>query len=228
MSPSADIWAIVPIKELEGAKQRLAPLLSPAQRRALIEVMMGEVLEAVAGAKSLAGLMVVTLDPQATALASRLGARVTIDGARDGHTGSVTAGLKLLAREGRGGMITVPADIPAATSAEIDAVVAAHLPGPSFTISPAHDDLGSNAVICSPPDSVPLRFGDNSYFPHLDAARRCGIEPTVIRQPGIAMDIDHPVDLAAFLRLPQSTGTRTRRFLEEAGVPELLAEKGIG
>ena len=146
------------------------------------------------------------------------------DGARDGHTGSVTAGLKLLAGEGRGGMITVPADIPAATSAEIDRVVAAHRAAPSFTISPAHDDLGSNAVICSPPDSVPLRFGENSYFPHLEAARRCGIEPTVIRQPGIAMDIDHPVDLAAFLRLPQSAGTRTRAFLEEAGIPKLLAD----
>ena len=67
------------------------------------------------------------------------------------------------------------------------------------------------------------RFGENSYFPHLEAARRCGIEPTVIRQPGIAMDIDHPVDLAAFLRLPQSAGTRTRAFLEEAGIPKLLA-----
>ena len=42
-----DIWAVVPIKELDGAKQRLAPLLTPAQRRALIEVMMNEVLEAV-------------------------------------------------------------------------------------------------------------------------------------------------------------------------------------
>ena len=71
---------------------------------------------------------------------------------------------------------------------------------------------------------MPLRFGENSYFPHLEAARRCGIEPTVIRQPGIAMDIDHPVDLAAFLRLPQSAGTRTRAFLEEAGIPKLLAE----
>ena len=40
-----DIWAVVPIKELDGAKQRLAPLLTPAQRRALIEVMMNEVLE---------------------------------------------------------------------------------------------------------------------------------------------------------------------------------------
>lgn len=227
MSPPADIWAVVPIKELDGAKQRLAPLLTPAQRRALIEVMMGEVLEAVAGSKRLAGILVVTLDPQATALGQRLGARIVTDGAREGHTGSVTAGLRLLAREGRGGMMTVPADIPAATADEFDAVLAAHQPGPSFTISPAHDDLGSNAVICSPPDSVPLRFGDNSYFPHLDAARSCGIEPTILRQPGIAMDIDHPVDLAAFLRLPQSAGTRTRAFLEEIGVPKILTEKGF-
>lgn len=227
MSASADIWAVVPVKEFDGAKQRLAGLLSPAQRRALIEVMVGEVLDAVAGARKLAGIMVVTLDPSTTALATRLGARIVTAGAREGHTGSVMAGLRLLAGEGRGGMITLPGDIPATTSAEIDAVLAAHLAAPSFTISPAHDDLGSNAVVCSPPNTVPLRFGDNSYFPHLDAARRAGIEPTVIRQPGIAMDIDHPVDLAAFLRLPQSAGTRTRAFLEEAGIPQLLHQRGI-
>ena len=61
----------------------------------------------------------------------------------------------------------------------------------------------------------------------LELLRDNGIEPTVIRQPGIAMDIDHPVDLALFLSLPQSTGTRTRALLEELGVPALLAERGI-
>jgi len=185
---------------------------------------MTEVLEAVVTTPSLAGTMVVTVDPHATALAKRLGARVVTDGARDGHTGSVTAGLKLLAQEKRGAMLTLPADIPGVTSQEISLVAGAHLPGPSFTISPAHDHLGSNTVICSPPDAVPLRFGDNSYSPHLDAARRCNIEPTVIHQPGIAMDIDHPADLAMFLSLPQSIGTRTRALLEEMGVPKLLAK----
>ena len=150
------------------------------------------------------------------------------EGARDGHTGSVNAGRRLLARERRGGMITMPGVIPPRRASEIDAVLSAHLAAPSFTISPAHDDLGSNAVVCSPPESVPLRFGDNSYFPHLDAARRQGIEPTIIHQPGIAMDIDHPVDLGTFLRLPQSAGTRTRMLLDELGVPVLLAERGTG
>jgi 2-phospho-L-lactate guanylyltransferase len=220
----SDIWAIVPVKELDGAKQRLSAALTPAQRSALAEIMVGEVLEAIAASRRLAGLVVVTLDPAITAFAQRLGARIVTDGARDGHTGSVTAAARLLAREGCGGMMAMPGDIPAVTADEVDAVIAAHRAAPAFTISPAHDDLGSNAIVCSPPDGVPLRFGEDSFFPHLDAARRCGIEPTVIRQPGIAMDIDNPVDLAAFLRLPQSAGTRTRAFLEENRIPQLLAE----
>ena len=40
---------------------------------------------------------------------------------------------------------------------------------PSFTIVPAHDDLGSNTIVCSPPDAVPLRFGEDSFYP---ASRR--------------------------------------------------------
>ncbi len=223
----SDIWAVVPVKELEGAKQRLAGLLTPEQRHELARVMLGEVLEALAAVRGLAGLLLVTLDPWATGLGRRLGARISTEGAREGHTGAVLAGRALLLREKRGGMLTLPGDIPATTAAEIEAVLVAHRPAPAFTISPAHDEAGSNTVICSPPDAVPLRFGDDSYFPHLAAARRCGIEPVIVPQPGIAMDIDHPADLAAFLRLPQSAGTRTRAWLEAAGVPALLRERGL-
>ena len=223
----SDIWAIIPVKEFEGAKHRLSDLLSPHERLVLAATMLADVLNAVAGCRHLAGVMIVTLDPNATVLGKRIGARIVTEGARDGHTGSVNAGRRILASERRSGMITMPGDIPAVRADEIDAVLSAHLAAPSFTIAPAHDDLGSNAVVCSPPEAVPLRFGDNSYFPHLAAARRQGIEPTVIRQPGIAMDIDHPVDLALFLRLPQSKGTRTRTLLEALGVPALLERLGI-
>lgn len=213
------IWAVMPVKELEGAKQRLSPLLAPAERQALARVMIAEVMDALAAARGLAGILVVTLDPWATAEAQRIGARVLTEGAREGHTGSVNAGIRALLAEGRAGMITMPGDIPAATPAEIEAVLAAHpREGRGFTIAPAHDEKGSNAVLLSPPDAVPLRFGDDSYFPHLDAARRSGLEPRIVPCPGIAMDIDHPVDLRLFLALPQSQGTRTRAFLEESGI----------
>jgi 2-phospho-L-lactate guanylyltransferase len=216
---SADVWAVIPVKELEGAKHRLSPLLTPAERQALTRVMISEVLEAVAATRGLAGVLVVTLDPWATEQARRIGARVVTEGARDGHTGSVNGGIRTLLAEGRRGMITMPGDIPAATPAEIEAVLAAHpREGRGFTITPAHDEKGSNAVLLSPPDAVPLRFGDDSYVPHLDAARRFGLEPAIVPCPGIAMDIDHPVDLALFLALPRSEGTRTRAFRDESGI----------
>jgi 2-phospho-L-lactate guanylyltransferase len=197
-------------------------VLTPAERHALAVVMLEEVLAAVAGARGLAGVAMVTLDPHATAIARREGWRVITEGARDGHTGAVDAGRRVLAAEGVGGILTLPGDIPATTSAEIDAVLAAHGPAPAFSIVPAHDEQGSNTVVVSPPLAVKLRFGEASYFPHLDAARAAGIAPNIVRLPGIAMDIDHPADLAMFLALPLSAGTRTREWLEAARVAERM------
>jgi 2-phospho-L-lactate/phosphoenolpyruvate guanylyltransferase len=210
------VWAVVPVKEFKGAKQRLSSCLSAEERRALAKIMLEDVLDAVSAVQELAGLLVVTVDPTATSLAARYGARVVTEGAREGHTGAVTAAQRLLAREGRAGMMTLPADIPRLSSAEVAATLAAHRPAPAFTIVPAHDDLGSNTIVCSPPDAVPLRFGEDSFYPHLAAARDRGIDPLVIRQAGIGMDIDHPVDLVAFLRV--AVPTRTLAFLAHSGV----------
>lgn len=211
-----NVWAAVPVKVFTGAKQRLAAMLTPAQREILAATMLEDVLAALAGARRLAGILVNTVEPRAVALAQRYGAHVVTDGARDGHTGAVLGLARALAAEGWA-MLTLPGDIPRVTAAEIDAVVASGLPAPSFTIVPAHDELGSNAVLCAPPGAVPLRFGDDSYFPHLAAARRCGIAPTIVRLPGIAMDIDHPADLRMFLRAPRLP-TRTLALLEAFGL----------
>jgi 2-phospho-L-lactate guanylyltransferase len=173
---------------------------------------------ALAGATLLAGILVNTVDPRAAALAERHGARVVTDGARDGHTGAVNGMACALASDSTAALLTLPGDIPRVTPWEIDAVVASCRAAPSFTIVPAHDELGSNAVLCAPSFAVPLRFGDDSYFPHLLAARRHGIEPTIVRLPGIGLDIDHPVDLLAFLRARPRRPTRTLSLLERFGL----------
>ena len=208
-----DLWAVVPVKERDRAKERLAPLLPPEMRQALALAMLEDVLAALASATGLAGLLVVSVDSAASRVARRYGARLVKDGARDGHTGAVTAAAQLLASERRGAMLTVPGDIPLVTAGEVDCLVAAHRPAPSFTIVPSHDEGGSNAILLSPPDAVPLRFGVDSFFPHLRAAEAQGIRPTVLRLPGIELDIDNPEDLAAFALQPSTT--RTRAFLAE-------------
>jgi 2-phospho-L-lactate guanylyltransferase len=206
MSDPAEIWAIIPVKEAHDAKQRLVPVLPAPLRQALALAMLEDVLDAACAAKGLAGVILVTVDPQAIVLAGRYKAETIADGAHDGHTGAVMAGARYLIAHGRGTMLTLPGDLPLITAAEIEQLIDAHGPAPAFTIAPAHDDLGSNAILMSPPDAVPLRFGEDSFFPHLAAARTSGIEPCIVRLPGIAFDIDNPQDLHHFARL----GSRTR------------------
>jgi 2-phospho-L-lactate guanylyltransferase len=212
------LWAVVPVKERDRAKERLAPLLSPAMRQALVLAMLEDVLSALAAAPGLAGSIVVTVDRAARRLALDYGARIFEDGARDGHTGAVTAAARRLAAEGETGMLTLPGDVPLVAADEIGRIVEAHGSAPSFTIVPSHDEGGSNAILLSPPEAVPLRFGVDSFYPHLRAATARGIRPTVLRLPGIALDIDNPQDIAAFLRIPSQT--RTRVLLDEGRLRE--------
>ena len=95
-----DIWAVVPIKELDGAKQRLSPHLSPDERRTLAAIMLEDVLDAVSAVRELAGVLVVTVAPVAASLGERYGARVVAEGAREGHTGAV----RFLVEHGAEGM----------------------------------------------------------------------------------------------------------------------------
>ncbi|MGH8459067.1 MAG: 2-phospho-L-lactate guanylyltransferase, partial [Nevskiales bacterium] len=64
---------LVPIKNLEGAKQRLSPVLEAEERRALAAAMMEDVLETLASWKARPPVAVVTSDTQALALAHRYG-----------------------------------------------------------------------------------------------------------------------------------------------------------
>ncbi|HTT81383.1 MAG TPA: 2-phospho-L-lactate guanylyltransferase [Stellaceae bacterium] len=203
------IWAVVPVKDTTAAKQRLAAAVPPALRQALALAMLEDVLATLAASPGLAGRLVVTTDPAAMRLAARYGAECTAEAAADGHTGAVMAAARRLAGERRGGVLTLPGDVPLVTPAEIAALIAAHQPAPAFTIAPSHDEKGSNAILMSPPDAVPLRFGEDSFFPHLRAAEARGIVPVVVHLPGIALDIDNPADLAHFAAL----GSRTRAGL---------------
>ena len=218
----------MPVKNFENAKQRLKDALSPVERQALFAAMVEDVLTALHGCDRLAGILVVTRDPEARRLALRYGARVLIESANAGHTEASSFGAHTLAAEGAVGMIQVPGDLPAITPEDITAVIDAHGVAPSVTIAPSRDDKGSNAVACSPPDLLPLRFGDDSFFPHCESARRLGVAPEIVRREGLGLDIDTPDDLGTFLGRPHlhPKASRTKRFLIESGIAARLEGRG--
>ena len=210
------LWVVMPVKDLPDAKQRLGAVLDARERQELFRAMLEDVLSALAASTGLAGLLLVTRDPQARRLATRYGARVLVEDESRGHTAASSLGARTLAREGIAGMVQLPADIPLVTPEDIGALLHTHGEAPAVTLAPSRDERGSNAVACSPPDLLPLRFGDDSFLPHVLRSRALGIEPKIVRRPGLALDVDTPDDLAAFLAAPSRTCAHA--YLVESGI----------
>ena len=215
LSP-AETWAMVPVKDFGGAKQRLAGILGPLERRRLAIVMLEDVLSSLRRTPALAGIIVVTRDSTAKDIAETYGARVLSEPENQGQSAAVSRAARLLAKEKNAAMLTVPGDIPLITPRELTTVLTGHGPAPAMTIVPAWDRRGSNCILCSPPDLIPFRFGMDSFAPHLGEAKNLGIEPQIIPLPGIGLDVDGPVEIAMLLKLPMAS--RSQAFLEETGI----------
>jgi 2-phospho-L-lactate guanylyltransferase (CobY/MobA/RfbA family) len=83
------VLAVVPVKGRDGAKTRLAPVLSPAERARLVLDMLGRVLVACAEADAITGTLLVTPDPGV--------APTGVDVLRDAGTGHADAVAEALA-----------------------------------------------------------------------------------------------------------------------------------
>lgn len=204
------IVGAVPVKDLVNAKQRLAAALPPARRAALARAMLRDVLAAL-GAARLDALWVVTRDAAAAALARAAGAEVLLEDDNRGHTAAVAVAQARAVARGARVFLTVPGDAPCVTAEEVRALAAAAAEGPAAVFAPSRSGLGTNGVALNPPGAVALRFGEPSFERHLAAARTAGIEPRVLRLPGLALDIDDASDLAALAR--QGPETESGRLL---------------
>jgi 2-phospho-L-lactate guanylyltransferase len=214
------LWAVLPVKDMRYAKQRLGAVLSATGRRELSFAMLDDVLGALGASAGLTGILVVTRDLEARRCAARYGARVLVEEENRGHTAASSLAARTLAQEGVAGMLQVPADVPLITPNDIAALLEVHGEAPAVTLAPSRDGHGSNAVVCSPSHLLPLRFGDDSFSRHVRRARALGIEPQIVHRPGLALDLDTPDDLAAFLAAPSQT--HAYAYLAANGIAEVL------
>jgi len=185
---------LVPVKNLSGAKQRLSPILGPAERFALAQAMCEDVLQALARWQKRPPVAVVTSDPFARDLASRFDFEVVADDDNAGETSAIEMATAVCRERGATSTLVVPADIPLIETAELQKIADAAPPGGAVLV-PDAARRGTNAAWRSPGDLFPLRFGNDSFLPHLASAKATGLPCVVLELPGIARDVDRPEDL---------------------------------
>jgi 2-phospho-L-lactate guanylyltransferase len=191
---------LVPLKRLNGAKSRLAAVLSPDERAELMRGLLDGVAAAVRGA-GIDRITLVTSEP------------ISVDGlARFDDRGlpwndALAAAMRETVNEEL--VAVVSADLPLLQADEVRALLAA-TPARGLAIARARDG-GTNAVAMRPPGAVGTCFGEpRSAALHERLAREAGIEAVVVDLPGLAFDVDTPEDLSE-LGLGQSSPTAARK-----------------
>ncbi len=214
---------LVPIKNLEGAKQRLSPVLDANERRVLAAAMMEDVLETLASWHARPPVAVVTSDAVAIALAHRYGFEIIAEPDNRSETDAIAVATRVVAE--RGWTLVIPADIPLVEAAELQSIVEAAPAVAGSVLVPSADGRGTNAVLRRPAALFPLRFGDDSFAPHRRAAEATGTAVVVLELPGIALDVDRPADLAELLA--RGGHRRSQRLLRAWNVAERMAAARI-
>ncbi|MGQ4806779.1 Phosphoenolpyruvate guanylyltransferase [Candidatus Entotheonellaceae bacterium PAL068K] len=215
-------YAMIPAKDFHCAKQRLAPFLEPHERRQLAQAMLTDTLAACSQAASLEGVGVVTCNQHVADLAASFHADVLWEPQARGHTQAVTFAARACLRQGINSMLTLPGDVPLITAADVEAMVTPPQSPVSVVLVPNRDDLGTNAIVLSPPGCLPFHFGYDSFQRHLRLAAARHLTVEVRRLPRLALDIDEPVDLALFVT--QHHPGHSLGVLTQLGVVERLAK----
>lgn len=258
------VAVLLPVKDLDSAKLRLAGILTPRQRRALVLAMLADVVHAARAAGL--DVAVVSADLDVLDSAERAGARAVAERPRaPSLNAALRQALRLRCSTAAAALVVLPdtplvsphellflvsaenaapspghatdgrqrapwADTPASDLAPTlapGASVGACHPGaqavwsaPRVVLAPDRAERGTNALLLCPPDVIPPRFGRDSLARHLQAAGSLGVPAEVRRLSGLALDLDTPSDIRAFLATPSPT--RTHRLLMDLHLAELF------
>jgi 2-phospho-L-lactate/phosphoenolpyruvate guanylyltransferase len=191
------IFAILPVKSPQNAKQRLTGFLAVEQRETLARMLYRQTLSALCQAEGIDQVVVATSDAEIADHARRSGVMVFEEVEQVSHSVSADAACLRAMEMGASTVMLVPIDVPTVTPADFTQLAASARPG--LIVVPSSDGTGTNALVRTPPDCIQSRFGPGSFRKHLDQALSKGLPADVLRLPGLMFDIDTPEDVAELL-----------------------------
>ncbi len=187
---------IVPLRSLRRGKNRLGSALSEDDRAELIERMASTVIRAANGLD----VIVVHDDADVAGWAREHGA-LPLAGVRAGLNNAIEEGRAHARTLGHTRIIVAHADLPHARDftplANVDGIV----------IVP--DLLGDGTNVLSLPITADFEFayGPGSFEHHHHNATATGLAVSVLHDPELGFDVDHPEDLEILHRIPPEEPT---------------------
>jgi 2-phospho-L-lactate guanylyltransferase len=215
------LCALLPLKDFVNAKQRLAGVLAPHERRCLFQAMVEDVLDELSGHPQIDRLLIVSDDPSAKLLAEHY----SVDWWPESELGTsglnevVEASAKRLATQGVDSLLVIHGDLPLVRQQAVSNLLETHRQQrlPAVTLAPDRHGSGSNALLLSPPNAIRFAYGHNSCGAHRQLAKEQGASFEVLPLACIACDIDQADDLRLLLEQCRP-GTQTYQYLHSSDI----------
>ncbi len=194
------LWAIIPVKPLQNAKSRLSAVLLPGQRYELAHAMYRHVLSVVTTIRYVTGVMVISRDTKALAIAREMGAK-TIQESADSDLNPALLRATAVVKSWRADAVLIlPADLPFVHADDVRAMIRLSQERSVVIASDSHAD-GTNALLVRPPGLIEYQYGEASFGKHIENARRIGANVLHYYSERLALDIDFPQDLKSYHRI---------------------------
>ena len=196
---------VVPMKDLSASKTRLSGTLSTSARTRLVSLLYQKTLNFLIPVAALekVEIAVVTNCKYAKNIAKKLGVQIIEEPSNLGLSDAVLHSAITAKAMGFERLCIIPADLAAPLESDLIAMLNSKA---AVTICPSND-LGTNALVVSPPDVIPFRYGSKSSLSHLQEANQKGIRARIMKLDSLTFDIDTNKCLARAMQVvPEIAG----------------------
>ncbi|MEM8870915.1 MAG: 2-phospho-L-lactate guanylyltransferase [Pseudomonadota bacterium] len=184
----ADCLVAVPMKDPARSKTRLSDAMAPEARHALARYLFKRTLELLREAQRLAefDLVVVTGSEQVTAMAGSAGVSVLDEGPVAELSAAATRAAAWAAARGYRRFCVIPADLANPRPQDLAEFIGC----PADAAICPSTDLGTNAILVSPPTAIRFAYGPRSATAHIKNAKQAGLTPRILPFESLRFDID--------------------------------------
>ena len=199
-------FAVIPVSKFTDAKTRLSPKLTPLERENLLKAMLKDVIGVLNGLMD--NIIVISSDEDVLNFVKGLGVETFKERGVTDLNGALTQAIQHYSSSCNNVFI-VPSDVPLIKknhvkeilnkSREFDVVIAPSKGG------------GTNALLC--PTSFCVKFGDYSFFEHIDESELRGLSHSIYDSFYLSMDVNTAEDLGEIML--HGRGTEARNYLKK-------------
>ncbi|MCB1616451.1 MAG: 2-phospho-L-lactate guanylyltransferase [Pseudomonadales bacterium] len=188
------MWVIIPVKDLDKAKTRLAGSLCSEERKQFCLAILRDQIAALKSLAAVSHIILLSRDKSCRELAAETAIELLTLETDTGLNEGLTAALEILYSRGCRQAMILHGDIPLLGSEAIGKLIDIHQTSGGLTLVPSNKKDGTNIMAIDLPLKFRLNYGASSLDKHIKEAGQNSIGYNIVQDDNLGLDIDTDIE----------------------------------